>query len=261
MSEIAPTAPAPAEPAEVAEPQADVGVAAPPAPRRRHWAYGLWREWVLPFVIILLLVCSFRSAVADWNDVPTGSMIPTILEGDRIFVNKIAYSLRLPVTTTHLVRWDGPDRGDIVVFLSPDDGKRLVKRVVGVPGDRVALRRNRLIVNGDVATYQPFEGGDPELEQVKEKLRARFATERLEEVVHPITLSPLQLANRDFEALRVPDGHYFVMGDNRDNSRDSRRFGFVSEELILGKATAVAFSLNREAGWSPRWSRFFKRLD
>src|SRR5207302_3032432 len=107
-----------------------------------------WRQWVKPFAIVLLVLFGVRSAVADWNDVPTGSMKPTILEGDRIFVNKLAYDLKVPFLGWRLARWGGPERGEVIVFASPADGTRLVKRVVGVPGDRIEVADNRLWVNG-----------------------------------------------------------------------------------------------------------------
>ena len=222
-------------------------------------ALRFWREWVKPFLIILALVGSFRSAFADWNDVPTGSMIPTILEGDRIFVNKMAYSLRFPFTTTHLLRWAEPKTGDIIVFLSPDEGKRLVKRVVAVSGDRVELRNNRLIINGKVAHYEPLQESLLGLDDERRRT-SRFALESLGSIEHPITLTPRQHAERNFRVLTVPEGQYFVMGDNRDNSRDSRFFGTVKRKLILGRARGVAFSLNREKGFKPRWDRSFKKL-
>src|SRR5215210_4682828 len=106
-----------------------------------------------PFVFVVLIVLSFRSSIADWNDVPTGSMKPTILEGDRIFVNKLAYDLKVPFTTWHLAQWDNPRRGEVVVFYSPQDGVRLVKRVIGEPGDVIELRNNQLFVNGQAADY------------------------------------------------------------------------------------------------------------
>src|SRR5262245_29402594 len=104
----------------------------------------LWKEWILPFLIILILGCSLRSAVADWNYVPSGSMKPTILEGDRIFVNRMAYDLKVPFTTWRIAQWADPQRGDIVVLYSPQDGKLLVKRVIGLPGDVIELRNNQL---------------------------------------------------------------------------------------------------------------------
>src|SRR5205814_7105646 len=95
----------------------------------RARARKLWKEEIQPLVILALVPFSIRSSLADWNDVPTGSMKPTILEGDRVYVNKLAYDLKVPFTTWHLAQWDNPKRGEIVVFYSPHDGKRLVKRV------------------------------------------------------------------------------------------------------------------------------------
>src|ERR1043166_6941839 len=119
--------------------------------RARRW----WREEIRPLLVLALVLFSLRSSFADWNDVPTGSMRPTILEGDRVFVNKLAYDLKVPFTTWHIAEWSNPQRGDIVVFFSPHDGKRLVKRVVGLPGDTIELRNNTLIINGDPVPYQP----------------------------------------------------------------------------------------------------------
>src|SRR5829696_6834967 len=99
-----------------------------------------------PLAILLVVLLAARSSLADWNDVPTGSMNPTILEGDRIFVNKLAYDLKVPFTTWHVAEWSDPRRGDVVVFYSPVDGDRMVKRVAAVPGDTVAMVNNRLVV-------------------------------------------------------------------------------------------------------------------
>src|SRR5215470_15163881 len=117
--------------------------------RIRH----LWRKEIRPLLLLGLLVFSIRSSLADWSDVPTGSMKPTILEGDRVYVNKLAYDLKVPFTTCHLLEWGNPDRGDIVVFYSPHDGKRLVKRVIGLPGDTIELRADKLILNGQPLEY------------------------------------------------------------------------------------------------------------
>ncbi len=108
-------------------------------PKVKRAAGRFWREWLRPIVIIVVVCGAFRSALADWNDVPTGSMKPTIMEGDRIFVNKAAYGLRVPFTSWWLAEFSGPERGDVVVFFSPEDGTRYVKRVMGVPGDRIEL--------------------------------------------------------------------------------------------------------------------------
>src|ERR1051325_3484074 len=117
-----------------------------------HW----WRKEIRPLLILALIVFSIRSSLADWNDVPTGSMKPTILEGDRVYVNKLAYDLKVPFTTWHLAQWDNPKRGEIVVFYSPHDGKRLVKRVVGLPGDTIELRHDTLLLNAKPVEYGPI---------------------------------------------------------------------------------------------------------
>src|SRR5215216_3181778 len=111
------------------------------------------------FLLMILIVSSLRSALADWNDVPTGSMKPTIEVGDRVVVNKLAYDLKLPFTTIELFRWANPKRGDIVVLFSPVDGTRLVKRVVALPGDKVEMRDNQLFVNGRIAKQSPIGTG------------------------------------------------------------------------------------------------------
>jgi signal peptidase I len=221
----------------------------------------VWREWVRGFLIVLAVVGSFRSAVADWNDVPTGSMKPTIVEGDRIVVNKLAYGLRVPFTSWRLLTWEEPQRGDIVVLFSPKDGTRLVKRVVGVPGDRLDLRDDRLYVNGRRVQVEPMdaslaarldvEGVAPDGVVSAEELGGRL---------HAVMTLPDVPAMRFYGPVLVPKGEYFVMGDNRDNSSDSRVFGFVPEHLIVGRATAVAVSVDVHHHFRPRWHRFFTRL-
>src|SRR5213076_3568543 len=105
------------------------------------------------FILMLLVVSSLRSALADWNDVPTGSMKPTIQEGDRVVVNKLAYDLKIPFTMVEVAKWNDPKRGDIVVLFSPVDGVRLVKRVVALPGDKIEMRDEQLFVNGQAAHW------------------------------------------------------------------------------------------------------------
>ena len=107
-----------------------------------------WRAWVNPLLIAVAILSPLRSVVADWNDVPTGSMRPTILVGDRIWISKLAYDLKIPFSTIRLVTWSHPQRGDIIVFRSPADGKRLVKRVVAVPGDVIEMRNDQIFLNG-----------------------------------------------------------------------------------------------------------------
>lgn len=224
----------------------------------RPFARRFWSEWLRPIILVIAIATSFRSAIADWNDVPTGSMKPTILEGDRIFVNKLAYDLRVPYTLLRLASWGQPARGDIVVLYSPEDGTRLVKRVVGLPGDTVAMVGNRLIVNGRSVPYQLDEAPES---RINETFPGRFVVfEDLGEVIHPVMLTPGTPSASTFDPVIVPDDRYFVMGDNRDRSLDSRHFGFVDRRAIVGHATAVAASVNTSRGFRPRWDRFFTAL-
>jgi len=240
----------------------DPGTQDPGARRPRSGSNRLWSEWIKPFLMVLVAVGSLRSAVADWNDVPTGSMRPTILEGERIFVNKLAYDLKVPFTRLRVMEWDEPGRGDVVVLYSPADGKRLVKRVVGIPGDVVAMRDGRLYVNGEAAEYQPLQVSDRTALGLGGEPAELVVWERIDHRSHPVTWTPFQPAIRSFGPERVPPGKYYVMGDNRDNSRDSRWFGFVDRELIVGEATAVVVSLDWDGDLVPRgrWDRFFLGL-
>jgi signal peptidase I len=219
-----------------------------------------WKGWGLSILIAVVIATSFRSAIADWNDVPTGSMIPTIWEGDRIFVNKLAYDFKVPYTTWHLAKWGDPERGDIVVFFSPADGKRLVKRVIGLPGDEIALWKNQLVVNGVQLEYEAIpevilEELVPEAEKT-----AVFFSEQLTEDTHPVMFTPNRPSAHTFAPVTIPKDHYFMMGDNRDNSADSRFFGFVERKRIVGRATRVVLSLDYEHYYLPRWDRFFQPL-
>ena len=225
--------------------------------RARYW----WRKEIRWWLVILAVVFSIRSSLADWSDVPTGSMKPTILEGDRVFVNKLAYDLKVPFTTCHLAQWGNPLRGDIVVFFSPRDGQRLVKRVVGLPGDTIELRHNTLVLNCQVVEYQPIAEERLQDLAVADRASQVFAVEQLGGRRHAVAAIPAIPALRDFGPCRVPEGHYFMMGDNRDNSLDSRYFGPVERKRIVGQATAVALSFDREDYWLPRWQRFFTALD
>lgn len=219
-------------------------------------------DWSRPLVVLLFVLTSFRSAVADWNDVPSGSMKPSILEGDRVFVNKIAYDLKVPFTTWRIARWSDPKRGDIVVMRSPENGRRLIKRVVGVPGDELSLRRNRLYVNGRLAEYQAIDEAIPARLHDEDRTGRKFEWETVDGRRHPVMTSATMANLRGhFGPYRVPEGQYFMMGDNRDESRDSRSIGPVPRDLILGRAEGVAFSLDRNHGWKVRWDRFLEGWD
>jgi len=212
-------------------------------------------------LICALVMFAVRSSFADWNDVPTGSMKPTIIEGDRVFINKLAYDLKVPFTTLHIAEWSAPRRGDIVVFHSPKDGTRLVKRTIGLPGDVIELRDNQLIINGEAVEYQPIADElSPDLTATDRSI-STYASEKLPGRSHPVAGIPRVPAMRDFGPYRVPEGSYFMMGDNRDDSFDSRYFGVVKRSQILGRATSVVISLDRAHYWKPRWDRFFTALD
>jgi signal peptidase I len=221
----------------------------------------LWKKEIRPLLVCAVVVFSVRSSLADWNDVPSGSMKPTILEGDRIVVNKLAYDLKVPFTTFHLAEWSNPQRGDVVVFYSPYDNSRLVKRVIGLPGDLIELKHEKLVINGMPVDYGPQAAGISEQLSAAERNQSLFATERLPGHTHAVMAIPNAPAIRNFGPLRVPEGHYFVMGDNRDNSFDSRYYGVVERRRIVGRATDVAYSVDKGHYWLPRSQRFFRRLD
>jgi signal peptidase I len=225
--------------------------------RARQW----WRKEIRPLLVTALVLFSLRSSLADWNDVPTGSMKPTILEGDRVFVNKLAYDLKVPFTTLHLARWSNPQRGDIVVFFSPYDGKRLVKRVVGLPGDALELRNNALLVDGRPVEYKPLTEDLLRGVAPADRPSSTLAVEELPGHSHVVAAIPWVPARRDFGPYRVPDGQYFMMGDNRDDSFDSRYYGPVDRKQIVGRATSVVMSFDHKNHWLPRWRRFFTSLD
>ena len=207
------------------------------------------------FVLMILIVSSLRSVLADWNDVPTGSMKPTIQEGDRVVVNKLAYDLKVPFTTIDIVKWGNPKRGDIVVLFSPADGTRLVKRVAAIPGDKVEMKENQLFINGQLAKQSPIS-----VVATDDYGSAYVLDEDLMGHNHRMMVTPDIPAVRSFGPNIVPEGNYFVLGDNRDNSNDSRFIGFIERRRIVGKAVAVAFSLDRKHYFVPRFNRFFEGL-
>lgn len=218
-----------------------------------------WREWVKPLLVIAIVLGSLRSSAADWNDVPSKSMEPTILPGDRIFVNKLAYDLKVPFTTVRLAQWSDPRRGDIVVLWSPYDGKRLVKRVVAIPGDVIEARNQRLSINGKPAVYAPLTDAERAAAESLGYDAGKVAIETVDGRSHAVMAEGVEGALASFPAVTIPDGKYFLMGDHRDDSLDSRFWGFADRKAIVGRAAAVALSFDFSA-WRPRWSRFFSAL-
>jgi signal peptidase I len=177
-----------------------------------------------------------------------------------VYVNKLAYDLKVPFTTLHLLEWANPQRGDIVVFYSPYDGKRLVKRVIGLPGDTVELRDDHLFLNGEPVKYSSFAGQSLQDLPATERATRSFATEQLPGKAHAVATWPSVRALRDFGPFSVPADHYFMMGDNRDDSFDSRYYGPVARNQIVGRATMAVLSFDRSNYWLPRWHRFFTAL-
>lgn len=172
-------------------------------------------------VVTLSLLLVARSTLADHYRVPSGSMEPTVQVGDRVVVNKSAYGLRVPFSEAWLSEVRMPARGDVVVARSPEDGRVLLKRVVARAGDRVEVRQGRVSINGEPAQLQVGPQG---------------MRERLGAGEHPLQLG---MGGPDFGPAVVPQGHVLLMGDNRGNSHDSRSFGFVRAEALLGRAVAV----------------------
>jgi len=208
-------------------------------------------EYARSFFPVLLLVLVLRSFLAEPYQIPSESMVPTLQVGDFILVNKYAYGIRLPVIGTKLIDVGSPERGDVMVFVPPHDSRYFIKRVIGLPGDHIRYENKALFINGKRAPYEfvrqfresvPFARGFVTVREYTEVLDGRpHATYRL-------TASD-QSKSREWE---VPEGNYFMMGDNRGKSDDSRRWGFVPEENIVGKA--VAIWVQKDPGW--HWPTF-----
>ena len=229
----------------MAMPEADP--APPPAGRLAR----VLRE-IRQLAFIALLLFTGRSVLADWYQVPTGSMKPTILEGDRVFVLKCAYQIRVPFTAIRLLRTGAPRRGDIVIVRNPEGGTiPLVKRVVGLPGDVIRLENERLFVNGAPQKLRVR----PVAADGEEPFRM-IGTEDLAGRLHPVQVLPDRPAMRTFGPIRVPAGDVFLMGDNRDDSRDARYFGPRPVADLLGKAEGIFWSWHPDILKGPRLSRF-----
>ena len=215
-------------------------------------------EYAKSFFPIILIVFVMRSFLVEPFRIPSGSMMPTLLVGDFILVNKFTYGVRLPVAGTKILDLGEPERGDVVVFRYPKDPSLdYIKRVVGLPGDRVGYFNKTIYINGkpvaqeDTGLYVGIGSG---IESSGSSLR----NEILGEVEHQILVDTTQRA-REGEFV-VPQGEYFVMGDNRDNSNDSRRWGTVPEDHLVGKAFMIWMNLDFSAG-GVAWNRIGSSID
>ena len=201
----------------------------PPPSNRRAFLRKIPRD-LISMAVAIAVVLVARSSLANHYVVPSGSMLPTVRIGDRVLVDKTAYGLRLPLANGYLIERAGPARGDVIVLESPDSGIVLLKRVVALPGDTVAVRDGRVSIDGHVAPIHERLGA------VEEELDGRS---------HPVDIA--RYGGPDFGPVVVPRGRYLVLGDNRGDSRDGRAFGFVARGAILGRAERVYF---RDGGLS-----------
>lgn len=210
-------------------------------------------------ILFLCLFGVFRTAVADWNPIPSASMRPNLLEGDVVFVNRLAYDLKLPLTNNILAHTGEPQRGDVVTFDSPQDGTRLIKRLVAVPGDVVELRNERLVINGQEAQWGPVETVVEPLG--KAQVPALRVQEQIDGRTRQVQFVPqIRTPARNFGPVTVPADQYLMLGDNRDNSGDSRFFGFVPRDHLIGRAERVLVSADTLGNWMPRFDRFGRSL-
>jgi signal peptidase I len=207
------------------------------------------------FLLFLFLFGIFRTAVADWNPIPSGSMRPNLLEGDVVFVNRLAFDLKLPLTDVVVAHLGDPQRGDVVTFASPKDGTRLIKRVIALPGDVVEMVDEHLIINGEAAAYS-IAGEGPEKLSGGGVTTAQQLLETVNGGQRRIQFLPQVDARRNFAPLTIPKDQFLMLGDNRDNSADSRFIGLVPRALLIGRAERVLVSADMLGNWMPRTERF-----
>jgi signal peptidase I len=217
--------------------------------RTKPGAKHILVEYSRSFFPVLLFVLVIRSFVFEPFRIPSGSMMPTLLEGDFIFVKKYAYGLRLPVTEAKIIETGEPQRGDVVVFRLPSDPSvNYIKRVVGLPGDTVVYERHRLTINGEVIPLDRTERIFGQRAVYLEDLDGR---------VHDILVTSPEFSARD-GTYRVPKGQYFMMGDNRDHSKDSRYIDSIPEEFLVGEAVRIWLHF---VPWSmPDWGRIGTKI-
>ncbi|MGA6826361.1 signal peptidase I [Nitrospira sp. NS4] len=239
---------------DVPDPSAEASSGSPDTAADRPTAKSIVREYAEAIVVAMLLAFAIRVFVVQAFKIPSGSMIPTLLIGDHILVSKLAYGLQWPTdcklqpafppvncyTSSTVVAFGKPQRGDIIVFRFPEDEEKdFIKRIVGGPGDTVQIRNKMVLVNG-----QPLDD--------------KAFTQRIDPGIIDSSVNPRD----NFGPVTVPEGSYFVMGDNRDQSLDSRFWGYVREEKIRGKAFRIYWSWSGQGDWTEwvRWDRFGKAI-
>lgn len=244
-------------------------------PKRKK---GIFREYGEALLTALLVAFVIRSFVIEAFKIPSGSMIPTLMIGDHIFVNKFVYGLRIPFTKKRIVTFRTPERGEAIVFIYPlDDSKDFIKRAIGLPGDKIKISGDDLFVNGGLVDRQPIkiapdQENRPSLLKVIPEAVAdqvgvhtipvfagweefKYYAEKINGTNHLVQFDDRpSYTDAEFE---VPPDHLFVMGDNRDNSSDSRDWGFVPLENVKGKAMFVWLSIDYDRK-NLRWDRFGK---
>ena len=213
-------------------------------------------EYARSFFPIFLIVLILRAFIVEPFRIPSASMMPTLLIGDFILVNKYDYGVRLPVINTKIIQYKEPQRGDIIVFRYPEDPSiPYIKRVIGVPGDHISYRDKTVFVNGKAMKQEILGSYYTQGTGLNSWLK-----EDLGKVAHEILVNPYRNLHNDEEVI-VPQDKYFVMGDNRDNSRDSRYWGFVPEENLVGKAFFIWMNWRFDKIWNlSSWSVKFSRI-
>lgn len=211
-----------------------------------------WKE-NSQFFLLLLTIVFFKSAIADLSSISGASMQPTLLDGDKVWVNKLAYDVKIPFTEISLAEVADPQRGDVVIIDSKRAGKRLIKRIVGLPGDTIYMQNNALVINGKAANYEELYRDDDAL----------IILEELPDHPHQAQVARgfINRSNRSYGPTVVPEDQYFVLGDNRDNSADSRVYSFIPREELIGRSSSVVFSLDSTNRYLPRSERFLTEIE
>ncbi|MEM1156978.1 MAG: signal peptidase I [Verrucomicrobiota bacterium] len=221
---------------------------------------GIWKQWRICLLVFASLIIMIRLCIADWSLIFSGSMNPTLYEGEIILTNKVAYDFQVPFTPIKIPRSD-PQRCDIAVFRSPERDEKLIKRIVAVPGDTVQIRNNLIYINDKPLQYEPLPDNYSKYVPDRHRAYSLFYREISEGCTHRIMVTPgtpPQLSN--LEKTIVPVGRYFVLGDNRSFSRDSRMYGFVDRENFIGRTSKVLLSFSGTSILQPRTDRFFNTL-